>query len=160
MYIRWNKRRQTRLGLVKGTNGKYRNERGVPKDSYALTAALVESKRVNGSPRQRFVAYLGTIQVWDDREQDAVIGTGGTSYEDDIVKFWRDVGKRLDGLGDAVPGRKQIESKIAKVVRRPDGEVLQRQSKARKVWLAQIDEALSAFGPSEQTAGTTPVEAA
>ena len=61
IYVRWKKRRQTRLGWVENAKGLLCKKPGLPKDSYALTATIVESKRINGVPRQRFVAYLGTI---------------------------------------------------------------------------------------------------
>ena len=56
MYVRWRKRdltRTTRLGGRFGIGG------------CALSAVLVECHRVAGAPRQRFVAHLATVRVWD-----------------------------------------------------------------------------------------------
>ncbi len=143
VYTRWKKRRHTQVGLVKNAKGLLYKKPGLPKDSYSLTASLVESERVNGVPRQRFVAYLGTMQVWDNNDCPVVIATGGTVYEAHLVNFWRAVEKRLDALGDVVPDREQIELKIAKVVPCPDADTRQRIDKAREAWLDQLEQAFS-----------------
>lgn len=160
MYVRWKKRRHTQPGVVKDANGKRHWETGLPKSTYALTAALVESKRVNGSPRQRFVAHLGTLQVYDSVERPTVvIGTGGKAYQARVVAFWRKVEKRLDALGDVVPDREQIELKITKTVPRPDEQTRQRIDQMREEWEARLAEAFSSFGripARETTEGTTP----
>ena len=144
--------------MVKDASGQRHWETGLPKESYALTAALVESKRVNGTPRQRFVAHLGTLKVWDNGVGDVVMGSGGKSYQAVVVSFWRDVEKRLDALGDVIPDREQIMLKIAEVVPRPDEETRQRIDRMREEWRAQLDEIFSGFGRGgacAQTEGTT-----
>ena len=66
---------------------------------HALSAVLVECRRVGGKPRQRFIAQLGTIEVWDDVERgDIAIGTGGRASWPCVVAFWRRVSRRLDTL--------------------------------------------------------------
>ena len=52
MYVRW-KRRKLRKGL-----GRKREEDA----GYARSAVLVESHRVKGQPRQKFVAHLGYVK--------------------------------------------------------------------------------------------------
>src|SRR4051794_35317314 len=47
MYVRWKKRMRSR--------------RHRPTGEHMLTAILVESRRVDGKPRQHILAYLGTI---------------------------------------------------------------------------------------------------
>ena len=49
MYVRWKKRERSRRGWH-------------TEPPQLLTAVLVESRRVDGKPRQRTVAYLGSIR--------------------------------------------------------------------------------------------------
>ena len=57
MYVRWKKRAMTR------TN-RYRGRFSI--GAHALSAVLVECRRFEGKPRQRFLAQLGTIEVGKD----------------------------------------------------------------------------------------------
>ncbi len=67
--------------------------------THALSAVLVECRRVDGKPRQRFIAQLGTIEVWDyDGRGDIAIGTGGRASWPCVVAFWRRVSQKLDTL--------------------------------------------------------------
>jgi len=95
MYVRWKKRMRTR--------------QGVPTGMYALTAVLVEGVRVNGKPRQRFVAYLGTI--W------GIV----TAVHGHRLRFWKRVDANLDRLTEPVD-RERTEAKLAEVVPRPTAE--------------------------------------
>ena len=74
-----------------------------------LTAILVECRRIENRPRQRTVAYLGSIR-------EGCIESTLARH----VKFWLGVTERLDQLGDAItPGeRERIEAALAKRVRR------------------------------------------
>ncbi len=74
-----------------------------------LCAVLVESRRVDGEPRQRTVAYLGGIR-------EGCIESALGHH----VKFGRNVARRLDTLGDdlAPAERKKVEEALAKRVRR------------------------------------------
>ena len=66
MYIRWERRRHADYT-------KY----GSPPPGHTLIARLVESRRVDGKPRQRHVAYLGGIL--SDRLDDAYAGAAADS---------------------------------------------------------------------------------
>ena len=149
MYVRWKKRRMTRSEWVHVADdwprdpddmGYHAKQPGRPQGCYALTATLVESKRVNGKPRQRHVAYLGTITVWDDLPwygeswRTLPIGTGGVACESHTVSFWDDVRKRLDALNGRV-GRKRIMASIAATVPRPNAKTRRRTERERKAWL-------------------------
>ncbi len=90
MYVKWKKRTMTR------TN-RYRGRFSI--GAHALSASLVECRRVDGKPRQRFLAYLGTIEVWDDvGAGDIAIGTGGCAKWPAVVMFWQGVCRQLDTL--------------------------------------------------------------
>lgn len=90
MYVKWKKRAMTRTD---------RDRRRYCIGAHALTAVLVESRRVSGKPRQRYVAYLGTLEVWDDsRSGNIVIGTGGRAKWPAVVMFWQRVSRQLDAL--------------------------------------------------------------
>lgn len=72
-----------------------------------MTAVLVESRRVEGKPRQKVVAYLGGIREkwvdeWDKKHRD----------------FWRRVDERLDELGLDLETRARIEASVDARVRR------------------------------------------
>ncbi len=93
MYVRWRRKQRSdrkKLGPL-------------------LCAELVESRRVDGAPRQRTVAYLGGIR------EGCIESALGRH-----VKFWQDVTERLDQLGDGltVEEREKIETALAKRVRR------------------------------------------
>ncbi len=91
MYVRWQSR------------GRVRRRKSSP----LLTAVLVESRRVNGSPRQRVVAYLGGIReaYVDERERAH-------------RAFWRGVDDRLDELELDPETRARVEASVESRVRR------------------------------------------
>jgi hypothetical protein len=121
MYVRWLKRELTRTTRFHGRHSK----RG-----HALSAVLVESRRVAGSPRQRFVAHLATLQVWDTAtgKGDVSIARGGLAYRHEAEIFWERVSGTLDAIGQAFD-RDLVEARIAARVPR--------------------DPAYSAVGPSD-----------
>ncbi len=71
-----------------------------------MCAVLVESRRIDGKPRQQTVAYLGSIR---EGLVNLAIRRG---------YFWRDVTQILDGLGKRVSrdDRAKIEGRIAERV--------------------------------------------
>jgi hypothetical protein len=86
----------------------------------AWSAVLVESRRVNGKPRQRHIAYLGGIN-------DAGIRHLGSRCE-----FWEQVIAAFHRLGNQVAREdcKRFQAAIAAKVRRPTAE--QQRAFARK----------------------------
>ena len=91
MYVRWQRKRR------------------VDKDGWGalLTATLVESRRIDGKPRQHSIAYLGSI-----REGLIERGLSRHGY------FWRDATERLDQLDMTHGQREKIETALALRVRR------------------------------------------
>jgi hypothetical protein len=77
-----------------------------------LRAILVEAVRIDGKPRQRHIAYLGSIR------HDC---TGKVDYR---VRFWRDARKAFDRLGKRLTaaGRTRVEELIGERVRRPTAQ--------------------------------------
>ncbi len=101
-YIRWKQRSLCRDPWLGG---------------FSLTAILVESQRVNGKPRQRYVRYLASIRV-----NELSVLDGGVSPQH-VVRFWRDIDRVLDRLNGRLNGcRPQVEASVARVLPRLDPE--------------------------------------
>ena len=126
MFVRW-KSRQTKHA---GSWAEYSRNQGKPAPKL-LSAVLVESRRVDGKPRQRVVAYLGSVR------DDAPTGDDGAWRR---RAFWRSVDGKLDGLGLEAGQRDAIEAKLAAVVARPsaaDAEGAARQLRELEAVIAQ-----------------------
>ena len=91
MYVRWESRRRVRRR----------------KSSPLLMAVLVESRRVDGKPRQRVISYLGGIR-------EAYIDEREGKHR----AFWRGVDDRLDPLGLDPATRARVEASVESRVRR------------------------------------------
>ena len=109
MYVRWKKRQMTRTDRHRG---RYHL------DTHALTAVLVESRRDAGRPRQRFVAHLATMWVWNNASEGMEIGTGGRASEAEITAFWVRVAQKLDAIEEPFD-RDAVETRISANVPRP-----------------------------------------
>ncbi len=121
MYARWKKRQMTRTERGRGP---------CPTGAHALACVLVECRRVNGRPRQKFVARLGTLEVWENGRGEVAIGTGGCAYAAGVIAFWDRLSRRLDAL--KVPhDRDAVEAKVAAKVPRPDDEMRDRVGAGR-----------------------------
>jgi hypothetical protein len=99
MYVRWKKRA---LKKIK------------PYDAhpYQLAAYLVESRRIGGRPRQRTIAYLGSIR-------ESNISLPFCLYRRD---FWKAADERIAALNLADVDRVLIEDALLHVVPRPTQE--------------------------------------
>jgi hypothetical protein len=97
MYIRWQQR------FDRKGKGLHRPDAA---QSYAV---LVENTRINGVPRQRHVAYLGSNLYPEDQNH---------YYR---YRWWRQMTARLDQLGNMIPAeqRPKIEAALAKRVPLP-----------------------------------------
>jgi hypothetical protein len=88
------------------------------------SARLVESVRVNGQPRQRFVAFLGSFE-------DASDGRAlNPSYMvEQRVRFWRNARDVLDGLGERITAgqRRDIEAALVRRVKPPTPAQIHKQ---------------------------------
>jgi hypothetical protein len=93
MFVRWQEYRSraqsSRVRAFRKKHGPHR-----------LRAILVETVRIDGEPRQRYLAYLGSVQA--DRR--------------DRPRFWYDVTRKLEQCRLSREERKQIMSAIAKKV--------------------------------------------
>ncbi len=98
MYVRWKRRPLTHTydwGNLANTG---RIER------HALDAVLVESRRVDGKPRQFLVCHLGHIESrWAGRPADR-------------FAFWWSARRALDALGLLAAERRRIEAKLVETV--------------------------------------------
>jgi hypothetical protein len=101
MYVRWQW-----VGDRKRQGDRYFCRRGYA-DVYAI---LVESVRVDGKPRQRHVAYLGSVRFDRDRQQAT-----SPHYR---AWWWHDVAAKLAKLGNVIPldQHPRIEAALAKRV--------------------------------------------
>ncbi len=105
MFIRWKRRKKAQT-----KPGRYPRRHSEHGDS--LYCVLVESQRVNGSPRQKVICYLGSVDE-GDRERLCV-----------RVDFWDDVLAKLDRLKLDSAERTRIEESIGLIVSRaPEDEV-------------------------------------
>ena len=76
---------------------------------YRLEARLVEGVRVDGKPRQRFIAYIGSIEEPYDSS--------------DRVDFWDVTSQVLDHLGNRLgEERQKVEGALAARVPRPTAQ--------------------------------------
>ena len=109
MYVRWKPRRR---------------KAGYNRGCLFLTAVLLESRRVDGQPRQKYIAGLGTLRVqhqhlpkWDS--QDLVEVHGGFTSIGDVIWFWHDLTECLDGLELSPKQRQVIESQVGSRIPKP-----------------------------------------
>ena len=96
MYVRWKKRMRTK--------------RHRPTGEHTLTAVLVTSQRVDGRPRQRIVAYLGSI------------GEHRTGFYWHQFDFWKSAAQHVDQLGLDAETVARIREDLAQVVPVPTAE--------------------------------------
>jgi hypothetical protein len=83
------------------------------------SAILVESVRVDGKPRLRHLAFLGSIT-----DQQIQAGQGD-------IRFWRSVYRALDDLGDRLTAkdRERIVAELADRVPRLTGAQVERRER-------------------------------
>lgn len=93
MFVRWKSRAKSRRRRATG--------------HHSLTAVLVESRRVDGKPRQQIISYLGTI----DSEH--------TTAHFHCVDFWASVTRHLGALNLPEYQRLRIEKSLAERVAKP-----------------------------------------
>jgi hypothetical protein len=123
MFIRWKRRKKAATKPSRWP--RTRSESG---DS--LYCILVESQRINGSPRQKVICYLGSV---DDGDREKLWLR---------VDFWDKVVRKLDGLQLTPRDREKIEKSIGRMVSRvPEREAAQERE-------AEIQREKSAAFPS------------
>jgi len=103
MFVRWKERRSADRDRGHAKHG-----------SVTHYAVLVESVRVDGRPRQRFVAHIAGYNEGDSRR----------AREMQAVYFWRQAEGRLNTLNLATDLRARVEAKLAERMPRPSPEFL------------------------------------
>jgi hypothetical protein len=98
MFVRWQRSRSQ--ALIPWRCAKTERTR--------LKAILVESVRVDGKPRQKHIAFLGSIA-----SDDAIDGTAAK-------RFWRDVTAKLKHLGNRI-GPEEYERIVAAIAAKVGG---------------------------------------
>ena len=103
MFVRWQSRKRTKRSPAFGS---FWGEDGKRYYDTTWTAVLVEGRRVNGKPRQKHIAYLGSFP------ESALSIPHQRGY------FWNHIREKLDRLGDRITAdqRANIEGKIAERV--------------------------------------------
>ncbi len=97
MFVRWKHvRRRDRWG----------------KENWAHSAVLVESVRMDGKPRQRMIAYVGTIQ-------DRYLPGGADTTRWRLWRFWDNADAALDRLALPDIERAKIVAALEAVAPRP-----------------------------------------
>lgn len=96
MFVRWKRRAKSRRKRLTGET--------------ALSAYLVSSERVEGKPRQRVVAYLGSIRE------------NATHYVGHQMGFWEAAAPTLDRLELDPETRSAVEASLTRKVPKPTEE--------------------------------------
>jgi len=109
MFVRWKRRKLKKRGPDWQVG-------------YALSAVLVQSERVDGKVRQRFVKHLGSIKDW------------GLTWQGPRLGFWETAEKALDELDLDPATRQRIEAKLAETVKPFTPEDLARIKKEAEAW--------------------------
>jgi hypothetical protein len=120
MFVRWQNSKTVARQKQKGKVNRCR-------------AILVESVRVDGKSKQRYIAFIASYEpdVLDRQhlpewQQRLRLGSQ--------CRFWRDVGERLDRLGNGISPevRHKIETALAAKVPRPSQEEQERHARKLK----------------------------
>jgi hypothetical protein len=109
------------------------------------TAFLVESQRINGSPRQKVICYLGSLDV-NDREKLWL-----------RVDFWDSVRSKLDRIELTRRERAKIEESIDLVVSRvPADEAAPFKKEREEYWQKAAEHWCRAEGHIKPQINTLP----
>jgi len=95
MFIRWERRLLARPTPIAPEN-------------YSLYAQVVESRRINGKPRQKILKYIGSIK------EDCVTNAK------DQKNFWEQANKQLDDLKLEPEQRQRLVESLRKKVAYPE----------------------------------------
>jgi hypothetical protein len=113
MYVRWQQYRSSKPRWLEPD-----------KRHASLKAILVESVRVDGKPRQKHIAFLGSIELEYVNGEIANAGPPGPwGGETRNAYFWRDVTSRLKRLGNRV-GPEDYERIVASIAAKVGGRPL------------------------------------
>jgi RNA binding exosome subunit len=119
MYVRWNKRKRFKIGWRK-------------KEGHYLSAVLVESHRVDGTPRQKIIKCLGSI------------GEENLHRVFRRQSFWATTEKSLAELGLSTEDQQKIIASIEKVVPKPSEDDVDREREKGFRVLKELGDKISA----------------
>lgn len=118
MFVRWKEKpRDPRWGY--DANHKWR--RGARHETKLLVAYLVESKRIDGKPRQK-THYLASIK---ERNADKVLPQ---------ERFWKDALAKIESISLSPEQRQSIETALLNRVPRPSAEAVAKDEAAFEAW--------------------------
>src|SRR5689334_17000458 len=104
MYVRWKRHVRQNRGRA-GKDCHYEPKR---REYECLCAVLVQSRRIDGKPRQKVVRYLAGVQRADLESESGRVGAS--------LRFWRRVRERLVGLELTPEELAAVEAGLARVV--------------------------------------------
>lgn len=117
MYVRWKRRRRKDHYHYEYDHlePEATRARKVIEPQWLRAAWLVESVRVAGSPRQRTLAYLGSVR-------ECYLAPDNRYRVFHCTYFWRSATAKLDALALEAGERARIEAALEAVVPRPSAE--------------------------------------
>lgn len=127
MFIRWKRRK-------KAASKPLRRPRRGSEAGDSLYCVLVESKRINGAPKQKVICYLGSLNE-GDREKMWL-----------RIDFWDRVRPKLDQLNLFHSERAKIERSISLVVDPVSVEERAAFEKERAAWLRGLEQLIALRG--------------
>jgi hypothetical protein len=112
MFVRWKRRERVsrKAHRWKTTGPRYRGKEAQGTGKFLLVAVLVRSERRNGRPRQKTLAYLGSIA------EDHLADYWPRRW------FWESADRGLGALGLDDDDRQKVEAALQARVRRPTAE--------------------------------------
>jgi hypothetical protein len=117
MFVRWKR-------YARKTQLRWKNAREYEEITHTLlVAALVQSERRQGKPRQKVVAYLGSIR--EERLSEVLPREW----------FWSHAVDVLDRLGFDANQRAVVETALRQRVRRPSAEEVEAENRASSQFL-------------------------
>jgi hypothetical protein len=101
MFVRWNRRRRKSYWHWSSPERDHAARRRIIIPRFLLSAVLVRCERRGGAPRQKIVAYLGSIR--EDKTEDLFARR----------RFWYCATSRLDGLGLEPAEREKVQAALS-----------------------------------------------
>ena len=124
MFVRWKHRPAKRIKSWSAPDERIR---------YAV---LVESRRVDGKPRQRVIRHLAAIR------------DGDLQHPMTVDRFWTQIDDALDELGINGGPRLAMETAIGARVPRPDPEALAEHRRGFEAWKGALQTLASQRSPA------------
>jgi hypothetical protein len=129
MFVRWKKRISTDKNKERKeiqVDGKW-TRKWLSKEEmpYTLSAYLVQSKRVDGKPRQEVIAFLGSVTRKDIEKGKPVF------------RLWRDIEEVFSKLQLDIATKEMVYKAFAEKTPRPSAEEIDKEEQEHKAMLAK-----------------------